>query len=82
MKRRIEFRAEITGFVDLEIEESGQPTADPDGEMTDGEATETAITTAIGQKKEVFVFGPNIEPAIVFIDEIDINIEGECEDED
>jgi hypothetical protein len=81
MKRRIEFRAEVTGFVDLEINESGQPTADPDGDMTDGEAAETAITTAIGQKKEVFVFGPNIEPAEVWFDDIDITIEGECEDE-
>jgi len=81
MKRRIEFRAEITGFVDMNIEESGQPTADPFGDITDGEATETAVATAIGQKKEVFVFGPSVEPAIVFFDDIDITIEGECEDE-
>lgn len=81
MKRRLTFTVELSGWIDLEIEESGQQQADPDGEMTDGEAAELAVTSAIGQKKEVFVFGPNIEPAIVFFDDIETKIEGECEDE-
>lgn len=41
---------------------------------------EEAITAAISQKKEVFIFGEEQEPATVFVDNIDvIDIEGESD---
>lgn len=38
MKRLIYWRAEVSGHVELPIDDEEQWTADPDGKMTDGEA--------------------------------------------
>ncbi len=52
---------------------------DHDNEMTDREAIESAISSAISQRCEVFVFGKDREPAQVFIDldlSNDLRVEG------
>lgn len=52
---------------------------DPDDEMTDREAIESAISSAIPQRCEVFVYGEDREPAEVFIDldlTNDLRVEG------
>jgi hypothetical protein len=67
---------EVVAFVELDIEDEEQLQADPIGMLSDGEAAETAIATAI-QDCEVFVFGGEYEPAKVHIESIDIRIEGE-----
>jgi hypothetical protein len=64
--------------VDLEVDDEEQMCADPDGKITDGEAAELAIIAALGnQRHEAFVFGPNIEPAMVFREYVAVNVEGE-----
>ena len=78
MKRTIHAVVTIEAFVDLEIDDEEQPCADPAWEISDGEAAETAITTMIGQYCDVYVFGEEVNPAKVFIDNIDVNIDGEC----
>ena len=80
MKRTIEARVELVIFVELEIQDHEQVTADPEGEISDGEAAEMAINTAI-RNCDVFVFGPDYAPAQVHIDSTDIEIQGECDDE-
>jgi len=77
MKRTIFATVEVSAYVDLPIDGEEQPTADPAGEISDGEAAETAILSAIGQITDVFVYGEDVEPARVFIDDIQIRIEGE-----
>lgn len=49
-------------------DEDSQNCCDPDDEMTDREAIENAISSAISQQCEVFVYGEEREPAQVFID--------------
>ena len=52
---------------------------DPDNEMTDREAIESAISSAISQRCEVFVYGEDREPAQVFVDldlSNDMHVEG------
>jgi len=76
MKRTIMATVEVVAYVELEIQDEDQTMADPEGEMSDGEAAEAAITTAI-KNCDVWVFGPDYDPAQVHIDSIDIRIEGE-----
>lgn len=76
MKRTIMATVEVVIYVELEVENEEQITADPEGEMSDGEAAEAAITTAI-KNCDVWVFGPDYDPAQIHIDSIDIRIEGE-----
>ena len=77
MKRRIHAIVMLECWVDLDIDDEEQDCADPDGGMSDGEAAELAIVSALGaQKHEVLVFGQNIEPAVVFLDHIDVRIDG------
>jgi hypothetical protein len=59
--------------------EEGQNCCDPENEMTDREAIESAIASAISSRCEVFVYGEEVEPARVFIDmdlDNDLYIEG------
>lgn len=65
-KRTIQAVVTIEVFVDL------PPGGDPDGCLSDAEAVDLAISAAIGQKKDVWVFGPEREPAVVFVDHMDI----------
>ena len=76
MKRTIMATVEVVAYVELEIQDEEQIMADPEKEMSDGEAAEAAITTAI-KNCDVWVFGPDYDPAQVHIDSIDIRIEGE-----
>ena len=76
MKRTIYATVELSVFVDLAIDDEEQMTADPNGEIPDGEAAETAIMTSI-RDGDVFVFGPDHAPARVHFDTIDVRIEGE-----
>ena len=48
--------------------------------MTDAEAVESAVTTAI-KNCEVFVYGEDAEPAQCRVDDIDLRIEGFEDDE-
>ena len=78
MKRRIHATVTLEYWVDLDIDDEEQVCADPDGEMSDADAAELAISSALGaQKHEVQVFGPNIEPAVVFRERVDVRIDGE-----
>lgn len=82
MKRRIYAIATIEYWVDLDIDDEEQMCADPDGEMSDADAAALAISSSFGaQKYEVQLFGPNIEPAIVFREHADVRIDGEYSDE-
>ena len=76
MKRTIMATVEVVAYVELEIQDEEQIMADPEGDMSDGEAAEAAITTAI-KNCDVWVFGTDYDPAQVHIDSIDIRIEGE-----
>ena len=68
--REYEVRVEFYATVKLPLPEGeGAPNGcDPDNEMTDREAIENAIASAISQRCEVFVFGEDREPAQVFVD--------------
>jgi hypothetical protein len=71
--REYEVRLEISATVSLPLpdgtdEEEFENCCDPDNEMTDREAIENAISSAISQQCEVFVYGEDREPAEVFID--------------
>lgn len=71
----------VMAEVDLIIELPGpdgdefKNCCDPDGEMTDVEAIESAVTTAI-RGCQVFVYGQERDPAIVMVDHNEIHIEG------
>ena len=78
MKRRIHATVTLEYWVDLDIDDEEQVCADPDREMSDADAAALAISSAFGaQKHEVQVFGPNIEPVIVFREHADVRIDGE-----
>lgn len=76
MKRTIMATVEMTVFVELDIEDEEQITADPEGVIPDGEAAETAITASINDA-DIWVFGPKYPPASVHFDTVDVRIEGE-----
>lgn len=79
MKRRIHAIVTLEYWVDLDIDDDEQDCADPDGEMTDGEAAELAIVSALGaQKHEVQLF-PSVDPAVVFREHVDVRIDGQEE---
>lgn len=78
MRRRVHAIVRLEYWVDLDVDDEEQECADPDGEMSDGEAVEMAIASALGaQKHEVQVFGPNVEPAVVFREHVFVEIDGE-----
>ena len=68
--REYEIRLELTATVKLPLPDGDEfvNCCDPDNEMTDREAIENAIASAISQRCEVFVFGEDREPAEVFVD--------------
>lgn len=82
--REYEVRLEISATVSLPLpegtdDEDFENCCDPDNEMTDREAIESAIASAISQWCEVFVFGEEREPAEVFVDldlSNDLHVEG------
>jgi len=81
--REYEVRLEISATVSLPLpetdEEDFENCCDPDNEMTDREAIESAIASAISQRCEVFVYGEDREPSEVFIDldlTNDLRVEG------
>lgn len=79
--REYEVRVEFCATVKLPLPdgEEAPNCCDPDNEMTDREAIESAIASAISQRCEVFVFGEDWEPALVFIDldmSNDLHVEG------
>jgi hypothetical protein len=82
--REYEVRLEISATVSLPLpegtdDEDFENCCDPDNEMTDREAIESAIASAISQRCEVFVFGEDREPAEVFVDldlSNDLHVEG------
>ncbi len=82
--REYEVRLEISATVSLPLpegtdDEDFENCCDPDNEMTDREAIESAIASAISQRCEVFVFGEEREPAEVFVDldlSNDLHVEG------
>jgi hypothetical protein len=82
--REYEVRLEISATVSLPLpggidDENFENTCDPDNEMTDLEAIESAIASAISQRCEVFVYGEEEEPAQVFVDldlTNDLRVEG------
>jgi hypothetical protein len=82
--REYEVRLEISATVSLPLpegtdDEDFENCCDPDNEMTDREAIESAIASAISQRCEVFVYGEEEEPAQVFVDldlTNDLRVEG------
>lgn len=68
--REYEVRVEFCATVKLPLPdgEEAPNCCDPDNEMTDREAIESAIASAISQRCEVFVYGEEEEPAQVFVD--------------
>lgn len=82
--REYEVRLEISATVSLPLpegtdEEDFENCCAPDNEMTDREAIENAISSAISQRCEVFVYGEEREPAEVFVDldlSNDLHVEG------
>lgn len=82
--REYEVRIEISATVSLPLPEGVDDDeelncCDPDDEMTDREAIENAIASAISQRCEVFVYGEEREPAEVWIDmdlTNDLRVEG------
>ena len=71
--REYEVRIEISATVSLPLpertdEDDFDNCCDPDNEMSDREAIESAIASAISQRCEVFVYGEDREPAQVFVD--------------
>jgi len=81
--REYEVRLELTATVLLPYPEDDSHLlhncCDPDNEMTDREAIENAISSAISQRCEVFVFGEERQPAQVFVDldlTNDLHVEG------
>jgi hypothetical protein len=80
-KRVLKCVVTLDAYVTIPVENSEEH-ADPDGEMTDAEAAEEAVSTAIPQMIDVFVFGEDREPANVFVDDMEITVEGEQEQED
>lgn len=81
-KRIYTVRVEVDLIVELPLPDGDEfeNCCDPDGEMTDSEAIESAVTTAI-RGCQVFVYGQDREPAKVFIDHTEIHIEGFEDDE-
>lgn len=74
--------ATVCFYVDLPLpddydEENAPETADPEGHITDAEAFEYAASMAIKDNLEVFVFGQDYKPAIVSLDSVDYDINGE-----
>lgn len=85
MSRRYLVTANVSFFVDLPhpeglADDQDIVCCDPQGEMTDAEAVESAVTTAI-KNCEVFVYGEDAEPAQCRVDDIDLRIEGFEDDE-
>ena len=82
--REYEVRLEFSATVKLPLpegteEEDFENCCDPDNEMTDREAIENAISSAVSQHCEVFVYGEEREPADVWIDmdlTNDLRVEG------
>lgn len=78
--REYEVRVEFSATVKLSLPDGDEATncCDPDNEMTDREAIENAISSAISQC-EVFVYGEERRPAQVFVDRDltnDLHVEG------
>jgi len=75
--RRYCMRVEVLMFVELPLPKSDEllTCCDPEGNITDAEAVETAVSTAMGDCK-VFVYGEHEHPADVNFDTPDITIEG------
>lgn len=85
MSRRYLVTANVSFFVDLPYPEGMADDqdlvcCDPQGEMTDAEAVESAVTTAI-RNCEVFVYGEDAQPAQCRVDDIELHIEGFEDDE-
>lgn len=85
MSRRYLVTANVSFFVDLPcpeemVNDQDLVCCDPQGEMTDAEAVENAVTTAI-RNCEVFVYGEDTEPAQCRVDDIEMRIEGFEDDE-
>ncbi len=85
MSRRYLVNANVSFFVDLPYppglaDDQDLVCCDPQGEMTDAEAVESAVTTAISSC-EVFVYGEDAEPVQCHVDDIDLRIEGFEDDE-
>ena len=79
--REYEVRLEFSATVKLPLPdgEEAPNCCAPDNEMTDREAIESAISSAIPQRCEVFVYGEEEEPAQVFVDldlTNDLRVEG------
>ncbi len=81
-KRQYLVRAEVDIIVELYCPDSDefQNCCDPDGEIADAEAVESAVTTAI-RGCQCYVYGEDCEPASVTVDNINIHIEGFEDDE-
>lgn len=78
MKRRVYAVVSAEYYVDLDIDDDEQMTADPDGEMADGESAERAVIESMGDERQyVPIFGPNIESATVFRESVTVTIQGE-----
>lgn len=74
---RVEFYATVK--LPLPVDDEAPNCCDPDNEMTDREAIESAIASAISQRCQVFVYGEDREPAQVFVDldlSNDLHVEG------
>ena len=79
--REYEVRVEVCATVKLPLPdgEEAPNCCDPDNEITDREAIENAIASAISQRCEVFVYGEDRKPAQVFVDldlSNDLHVEG------
>lgn len=70
-----QFKVEVSLSLFVEL-----PWCEEFGDASASQHIEEAIAAAISQKKEVFIFGEEQEPATVFVDNIDvIDIEGESD---
>lgn len=82
--REYEVRLEISATISLPLPEATEEgdfanCCDPGNEMTDREAIENAISSAISQRCEVFVYGEDRDPAEVWFDmdlTNDLHVEG------
>jgi hypothetical protein len=73
LKSQFKVEVALSLFVEL-------PWCEEFGDASASQHIEEAIAAAISQKREVFIFGEEQEPATVFVDNIDvIDIEGESD---
>jgi len=73
MKRSFRCKVELDVVVVFDVD-TPDSLVDPQGDWADEKSATMAITKAIAVRQNVQVFGPNIDPAVVIVDNIGMNI--------